>query len=783
MSRDSLRCRLAALLFACSTIGICAAVTAADKPEPASVDTNAGKKTNAGAATLEEVAADPERVWARFLAEAKLGAAYAQYDVLDMVGYTYAAVDADRCRDQDKALREAAQAVPVSIAMHRAAMLCAEAIGDAAAAEREALALAALSKHALASRGDAAWHRPVPVLSPRDIYALIALLGYEFRYEYYKSIHPKRYLPLVVAAWDPDAKVERHLAFDFIDVAYTIDRDDTYSGYPFQRHVLANAFVQAQSKGSETVAADMLATQAAFTADGTVEGVKYLREGAARGGVASLGTWIVVCGSQGSGSERVPDCEDGLIDALLPLAEKEHAAPMALLALAYAEGIGVKRDAKAVEAMLDAADKRWYQRGASTLFASLTTRMHPNMRNDFVMGRLRRSVEAGNADAEAMRIAGEILADDKRVLTAQEIAFLERPSSNDIGLGYGILAEHYEKRRMTAEMTAVSRQAADHGYAAAQRERALTAIRQGGDKTPRDVWWADMTAAAHGGDPYAMRFLSNDAINAKDWKGAAGWLLAAVEAGDLLSLYDIAFLYETGDPGLPGGLDDAIRTYEALASDQGDNGARARRRLAALAMEGRGIKRNPKRAIAWLQIDAERGDAESQLQLAGHHLQREFEGADSAEGERWIQRAIAAGLSNAKRAYGSWLVSRHEGTQEQRSRGLTLLREVADGGDLGARNNLAWALCVSPSDDVRDPVAGLRMAKDMELDPTLSWDYIDTVAACYAATSDFVVAVRLQQRAIDGVPQDAAGKSQGGQGMFDRLDLYRAGKPHRDTPQ
>jgi TPR repeat protein len=778
VSRFALHRRIVAAVFAFSAIGVCSVATSAEKGEPAAAVAKTAHSAGAGAATLDEIVADPERVWARFLAEADLGKAYAHYDVLDAVGYTYATVDADRCREQDKTLREAVRALPVSIAIHRAAMLCADATGDAAVAESEATALAVLSRHALTSRGDAAWHRPVPVLSPRDIYALIALLGYEFRYEYYKSLHPRRYLPMVVAAWDPEARVERHIAFDFIDPTYHISRDDTYSGYPFQRHVLADAFVQMQSKGGEAVAVDMLAMQAAFTAASVDEGLGHLREGAAQGGIASLSNWMLRCVS-----DKTPHCEDGLIDALLPLAEKEYAAPMALLALAYAEGIGVKRDARSAETLLEAADKRWHARGASVMFAAMSNLIHPGDRNDFVTRRLGMAAEAGNAEAELMLVVAKLLPDGERALTAQEISVLERPSSNDVGLGYSVLAEHYGKRGMTEQMNAASRKAADHGYATAQRERALMAIREGGGKVARDVWWADMAAAAHGGDAYAMRYLSNEAANAKDWKGAAGWLLAAAASGDLLSLYAIADLYQTGEPGLPAGLDTAVKTYEALASDQGENGAQARRRLAALAMQGRGMKRNPKRAIEWLQVDAARGDAESQLQLATIHLRRDFEGADIAEGRRWIERAIAGGSSFAKSVYGQWLASRAGSTREDRARGLALLREAAAGDDPVARNNFAWALCVSAADDVRDPAAGLRIAKVMETDPALEPGDVDTVAACYAANGDFAAAVRLQQRAIDGLPRDDKGKPQGGQGIFDRLDLYRAGKTYLDTPQ
>ncbi len=58
---------------------------------------------------------------------------------------------------------------------------------------------------------------------------------------------------------------------------------------------------------------------------------------------------------------------------------------------------------------------------------------------------------------------------------------------------------------------------------------------------------------------------------------------------------------------------------------------------------------------------------------------------------------------------------------------------------------------------------------------------LDTVAACHAATGDHAHAARPQQRVIDGLPLDTAGKPQGGQGIFDRLELYRAGKAYIET--
>lgn len=764
--RAASRRRLLAVASALCFVAFAAAADAGDRA-PQSPD----RKAAAGAATLEEVTADPDRVWKRFLAEAELGAVYDRYDAIDAVGYTGAAVDADACRDHAQALRDAVIAAPVSIALHRVAMLCADAVGDASMAEREAAALAALSKHALAGRGDSAWRKPIAVPSPRDVYALIALLGYEYRYEYYQGVSPKRYLPLRVAVWDPEEKVERHLAFDFIDVANAIDRDGEYIGYPYHRHLLAEAFAESQDKGGEIIGADLVAMQAGFEADDSAGRIAKLREGAMQGGIASLSNWLVICIV-----EKIDGCADGLIDALLPLAEQKHALPMALLAMAYVEGVGVKKDMKAAEVLLDGADRRWRERGASAMYAALESTMRDGKYSDFSLRRLRASAAAGNAEAELLMVAQEIVV-ARRELSAQEIAVLERASSNGVGLGYGILAEYYETKGMTSAAEAAVDKAAVQGHAMSQRKRALNAIREGGSRASRESWWPWMTAAAQGGDAYAMRFLANEAVNAREFKRAASWLLAAVDAGDVDAIYAIGRIYEGGYPDVPGGLDVAIETYEALAASEGDTGAEARRRLAQLAMQGRGMKRNPKRAQALLQADAEGGDAHSQG-LLGMLLVNGVDGASGvAAGERWLIKAVAADSTGIRNDYALWLHNRADSTPESRRRAIALLREARPDAEdaLVTQNNLAWLLCVSSHDETRDPAAGLAVAKLMER-ADLQPGEIDTVAACYAASGDYATAARLQQRVIYGLPLDAAGKPQGGQGVFDRLDLYRAGK-------
>jgi TPR repeat protein len=759
----------ARVLFGAALACACAGANAKD----------AGKRADAGTATPEQVAADPAAVWKRFLAEAELGDAFAHFDAMDAVGYNLAAVDADSCRDQAAQLRAAVEALPVSISMHRVAMMCADAVGDSAGAERESAALAALSKYVLSGSGGTVTGRPIRVVSPRDVYALLVMLGYEFRYEYYKSARPDRYMPMIVAAWDPEAKVERHMSFDFVDATFSIDRDDPYATFPFQRHRLAEAFIDAQTKSDETVGLDIRAVRSALDENDPAQRLKYLREGAARGGLSSLHHWIVFCKDN-----AMAGCADGLVDALLPLAEREHGAAMALLAMAYAEGIGIKRDLKAAGALLDAADRRWHQRGASVYYATVDGSLRDAGYGEFAMRRLEASAKAGNPDAEFLLLLGRIIANPLGTLRPDDLALLERPSSNGQGMGLNLLASYHDDRQRRTEARDALRRAADAGSPGAQFELAKALKDEARDGGRNDgAWLPLMQAAAQGGEVRAMLELSYREGDAGQWQRAANWLLAGVAQNDVEAILELAALYEEEHPGLRGDLADAIDTYESLSSFQDDTGKEARRRLARLAAEGRGMKRNFGRVKSLLRPDANDGDATSQGQL-GMLLLEYGAPTDREEGERWATRAIEAGNDGARIGYTQWLLHRPDGDAEGRRRAIAMMLETdRDSAWIGSiDNNLAWALCVSPHADVRDPAAGLVVARRMErgLDELDPGD-VDTVAACYAANGDFATAARLQQKVIDALPRGEDGKPQGDRGVFDRLALYRAGKPFIDN--
>ena len=773
MSAHALRCGL--MLALCGALAAPSFAADIDKNRTKRADETATSAVAPFVATAREVAADPAGVWARFFEKADLDSAYDQYGVLDEIELGEQSADAAQCRAAASKLKTATEAVPVSIAIRRAAMLCADAVGDEAGAEREAAALGALARYALADGAGRRWRPPVRVLSPRDVYALLNVLGYDYRYEIYHDARPDRYFPLEVAAWDDRAKLERHLTFDYVDAAYRIDRGKKYSGQPFLRAILASSFLSGQVESRDVSALDIQAIRDVANADSREARLKILRDAASRGGLQSATALLSACAA-----EAPPGCADGLVDALLPLAEKRQAYAMTLLAMAYNGGIGIDADPAAATVLLDAADRRWSRHGATFKFAALQMAMGKTL-DPLARGRLQRLAAGGNEAAIFMLAADQLDHDPDRALTPAQIALLRKPTFNGGGEGQALLYDYFLHRSMVPERDAALRAAADLGHPAAQRILAFEIIGKDGARASTARWLPLMREAAHGGDAMAARMMSADARDRKQWVEAAGWLLGAVDDGDQPSLYQLAELYEAGHPGVSGNLDDAVATYEELAADETDTdtGAKARRRLAALALEGRGMKRNPAHAREWLLVDAQREDSRSQVQLASAYFAGSFGKIDLAEGERWLKRAADNGSVEGRSTYGAWLVSRR-GSAEAHARGSALLRAAAQDGDIEYLNNLAWYQCVSTFPDVRDPVAGLQSAKRMQRDQdSMTPSFLDTVAACYAASGDFATAATLQQQVVDSLADNREARAASG----DRLALYRAGKPYYEAAQ
>lgn len=717
--------------------------------------------------------ADVEAQWKDFLAKGALEDINPAVDAMDAVGYALTAVDKDKCKSGRDALARAQQRVPVSIAVQRAALLCAEATGDQAAAERAADAIGALAKYAFRQADRGAWPRPVRIVLLADAYALLATAGLEYKYELYTQLRPAPYFPLYVAATNPDTGVEKMVQFDYVDALQSLDRQDPAYGTPTLRMNYANSFIDGAAKRDELAAVDLKAVADAMREDKPAMQIERLRPAAQAGGLHAISAWLGVCARNPGDA-----CGDGLVDALLPLVEAKHAYPTMLLATAYLEGIGVPRSEASAQAMLDAADKLWEKRGASVTFAEMQRLLHPGKPlAPFLRQRLQASAQAGNAAAPVIALGADIASQDGGyALTAADEALLASPDHNGLGQGLLLLSGWYEARDK-AKSDAYLQRAAEANSAGALRILALRLRQQQGSRPPSAEAIAWLEKAANGGDPMAMRYLAWQSYMQGQARRAEDWVTPAAMQGDVEALFFLASLWSSDAKGMSGDATRAAAVYEAL-QDVANEGPRARRMLAMLALQGKGMAKDPAKARALLLRDAEAGNAESQVALGGNLLSGSFGKAEDAEGRKWLEKAVAAGSTDAMNQYGLWLHNHGNGAAD-RTRAVQLSRQAADKeGDAGSLNNTAWMLCTSKFEDVRKPADGMAYARKLEAMPDIGPGALDTLAACYAAAGEYPRAVELQQRVLDDMRKlpDADDKSM--RRMQARLALYRAGKPY-----
>ena len=93
------------------------------------------------------------------------------------------------------------------------------------------------------------------------------------------------------------------------------------------------------------------------------------------------------------------------------------------------------------------------------------------------------------------------------------------------------------------------------------------------------------------------------------------------------------------------------------------------------------------RMVQSLQARAEKGDAQSQLQLAGHYLSGQGTAANPTEAFRWFSKAAEQGLAEAQCQLGLRYV-RGEGTAKDYSASVPWFRKAAEQGNAAAQYSL-----------------------------------------------------------------------------------------------
>ena len=720
-----------------------------------------------------DVVKDPKGAWAHFLAHGDSADVVKALSVRNAIGYSMTDADPAKCKDNAAALDEALASVPVSIAFHRMAMLCAEATGDAKRAERELEAVAALSKLALASASESENAAPVRVVMALDMDALLASTGLERRYGYYNQFTAEYDFPYVAAVWDPERKLERHLRFDWTDTWVQISREPVK--YPMLRTNFANAFIDNDAKANNEEAIDILTLRRVLQSP-IAERPALLRTGVDAGGILSAATWAAICEQKGMPKQ----CADGYVEAVLPMAEKQYALPMALLAYGYAQGLGVRKDEAAAMKLLDAADARWVRNGASAAYIDLWMISHDEPLPPALAQRLARALQAGNENALFLQMKDAQRRDPKFKPDAKQVAYLRSDAQNGKGEGYAWLATTMDEN--AAETKAIEQLAAEHGDADSQSTMAARKFGFTGEARDEAAGREWLERAAHGGNTWAASFRSSIARSEGDGAGAQGWLFAPATEGDIDAQLALADVWSSDLPNMSGDREKAMGIRRELAQYS----PAARRNLARALIFDDKTPKDPVEARKLLTADAEGGDHESEAMLGMAILHGDLGPVDEAAGTKWMERALAGGNASAPSDYAFWLFYR-KGTDASRAQGLKLWREHLKAPS--SANNLAWALCTSDIASARDAKAGMEAVKEMGNVESLEFGEQDTVAACQAASGDFASALALQKQVnakwraqIKNAKSTPEQEKQTKE--FDkRLALYEAKQPYIEGPE
>ncbi len=209
--------------------------------------------------------------------------------------------------------------------------------------------------------------------------------------------------------------------------------------------------------------------------------------------------------------------------------------------------------------------------------------------------------------------------------------------------------------------------------------------------------------------------------------------------------------------------------------------------------------------LAWVGERAEQGDAQAQFLMGTFYANFVQPTPDPVEAGRWyqgaartypeaayrlgqllldaepqraityLQQAAKANSSNAHLRLGQ-LFHLGQVVGANATRAKEHFAAALDLGSLPARNSLAWLLATSQEGHVRDPAQAIELIRDTA-NASENWEYLDTLAAAYAANQQFTEAVATQSRAIANLPREFSAQeyAEQKQALQGRLTLYEQG--------
>lgn len=695
------------------------------------------------------------------------------YDAVDAVfAEGLEAADPAVCRQQAENLAEGRAQMPVSLMQWLAAIACAEALEDEAAAAEALQAFAALSRHLLEGRprihGIGA---PPPLLSETDVYALVAGLEWELNYIHYEP--SARQPPVLVASMtDPEAGREHLLRFDPLPVFAAAVRGQGEPWTPLQRLQVANMLYGLSAElgpGAPGPRAQRL-QQAGATASGPGADLAPLAALVSEGDFYALEVLFNLCRLQpGSG------CGETVVDLLLGPAELDLAAPLWMLATAHAAGIGVRRDERAAERLYDRADTRLGDARATLAAAwqwlDLGDAANPLPRA--LARRLQGLAKAGDADAAELLLLADLAGHGTRRFGAREQARFGAAAQARLPRLRGLYAERLIDED-PARALPLLESAAAAGDGRAQLRLRMELEKQADPASRGRRQQLDEQLALHGHAPAALR-LARQHRDRGEQRAAHGWFVSAGVFGHDAALADAI---EAGLATHPPRLEraGALRQLEQRLARGPDPDVALL--LARLLLQG--DTPDPIRAAALLREQVAAGGPDARIQLAFDLATGRLPAAPGEDPRALLEAAIADGSDYARDRLALLIYTgRVEGSAEE---AVQLWQQAIEGGSVLALNNLAWLQCVSTEADYHAPMLGIVHAMRLPVDENSPPWMHSTQAACHAAVGQFERAAELQRGLLARSHPADFGEARM---AFYRaqLDRFERGEPPRRPPQ
>jgi TPR repeat protein len=677
-------------------------------------------------------------------------------------------------------LARAARRDPLSLAVWYYQGQCAEALGNSALRDRSDEAFAALVRDTLAGVPPDNGVTPLHVESIDDGNALIDASGEDVTYSYLDMSDLGRGLFWRAGLQDKQTHRERELSFEFLERRLALVRDPDLLVDPLMRLLAERDF--AENGIDKSIAPwpgvpRTLDYLTRFTAEQEAARIKQL--------IASDSVDVPYVLAPYCFWHPEASCASAAVDKLLPLAERHLAQPMILLAYAEANGLGIKSDQSAAKVLLQGATRN---EDAGAVYAAYLYLDGRHFEAASPFDRWIYAQVAAAADAGDKLAAGVALqfvvgnptyeGDATRPKRWQQLA--DSAGLTDFSYAYCrsvAKAANDGPAEIACAQAAGASSAAAFFLADAYTYGDLPGVAVDYAKA---LYWRKQAAIL--GDAVSMRLMGKhyeaETGKPESLELAKKWYRSSIELRDGYAILDLAEFEARGQVDPAAGPKGAAKVYEAVSADPSKEfGPRARRDLALLLAKGKGIDRDPSRARSLVMHDADTGDARSQLLMANLLYAGLLGAPDPAGAHTWMEKAISANNTSVTIAIADQLYAGVK-LPPDRARAIALWTQAAQqkGGEL-AWNDMAWSLCTAPDASLRNPKQGLDAAvKATARNSSPSW--LDTLAACEAATGDYDAAAGTEQKALANADPD----SDLGKNLSARIAQYRAHQIYVQPP-